>query len=183
MNNEQPTIFLDMDGVLSNFDLQLSIKFKEYGITEDAYLAHKNVTPSFVKIMEVLGHKFFTNIPPSPYIDWWKDIVLEIPDHIKVKILSASDDWGIGGSSSIAKQKQEWIEVFFHYADEVIVVENANDKSRYASKFSLLIDDSKQNIDSFKENGGRAILYNMNCHLSTGYDVVIGLKNFIKEFS
>lgn len=136
-------VYLDMDGVLTNFDVETVRELQDKGEWKDKGF------PTFVK------KKGFEHLG---MLGDAKLLVHYLQNTgVKISILSSA---GSAGSMypEVVKQKKEWLKK--HGLDfPTIIVEHKEMKKDYAKKHALLIDDTKQNCKDFKEAGGRAI-----CH-------------------
>ena len=146
------TLYLDMDGVLANFD-------KAY-LTFDP---EKNDRKKFRS--SVLEGKIFENLEMMPNAMSLLQFVQSYTD-INVEILTSKGTYDVEQGTEAAKQKQIWL-------DKHKIPYKANftrdkvEKSLYAHQFSILIDDSVGCIEPFKQKGGRGILHKDSSHKET----------------
>lgn len=150
-------IYCDMDGVLCDFEK----RFEHYtGLFPDEY---RNI--AIKKYGEKKGiEKFWDLIDNQVGIRYWRGMGW-MPDaqlfwnfikKYKPTILTAPSKHE---NSRIGKNL--WVQDNLGPNYEIIF-SNAQDKCRYASPISILIDDSTQNILDWKREGGIGILYKNN---------------------
>lgn len=141
-------VYLDMDGVLSDFDLETVDKLKSQ---------NKWQNDEFPKFVDKKGFEHLPMIPDAKLlIDFLKNT------GVKICILSSAGDAG-DRYKEIVRQKKAWLKkqgIDF----PAIIVENKDLKQDYAKKHALLIDDTKQNCKQFKNTGGRAIWHKNALH-------------------
>lgn len=141
------TIYLDMDGVLCNFDK----KFMEL-------FSHREYDPRLFR-QAVLDHKIFLDLEWMPNgLELYRG-VMSIPSHLaKVEILSST-----GTAETLIKheamvQKQQWL-----YHHDISLPTNFSSSKREKAKWShpraILIDDREGCVEPFRLSGGRAILH------------------------
>lgn len=139
------TIYLDMDGVICDFDRRY---FSIYGVNcrDDP---NKNNWNEFVK--ERGFYKLETCTGFTSLID--KLYTFDV----NVVILSCAGDRS--DHNQVKKQKNDWL--FDHNLGHLpaIFTRTKLEKSNYALPSTLLIDDSKKCVDPFKNKGGKAILH------------------------
>lgn len=146
MNNNRK-IFVDMDGVLSDFEARF-IHVNGYSPS-----SKKNTWSSFWRNM-VDGNHFATLdlMPNAPsLIDYLKNI-----KGIDIAILSSSGVFA--DHSEVQRQKLEWLK-----SNDIdwpaIIVPGKQYKAGFANSKSLIIDDSLSVITSFRQKAGIAILH------------------------
>lgn len=142
-------ILLDLDGVLCDFDGQFQ-KLINYTpkVFETIY-----GTEAFVNEVLKFGTEFWSDMSWTAdgrelwnYLKRYSPTILSTPLYDpKTK----SDDISVEG-------KLEWI--FKHLGKSVPYI-FSKDKAKYASEYSLLIDDNIDNVRKFKEAGGHVILF------------------------
>lgn len=151
-------IYVDMDGVLCNFEKRyLELFDEEPGLSRDKKEFSKNWT-TFVK-----GRNFETlDLFPGAY-----DLVsfLNTLNRVKLQILSSSG--GERYHSEVEKQKRVWL-LNHGITYKANIVSGRKKKAEYATPNALLIDDTPDVVDTFKNAGGKAILH-------TNASVTIGL--------
>ncbi len=149
-------VFLDMDGVLTNF--------------------HKGVCDSFDQLYDLSNLSMWdfwkdwkpkttrTNIIDICDQDFWAELEWHDEGH---EILHALEDiYGAENIFLVTKPmpnpgswtgKKMWVdEHLFRYGDRLIITEAS--RAMLASPTSLLVDDSQKNVDDFRMAGGQAIL-------------------------
>ena len=143
------TIYLDMDGVLCDFEGRYIELFREMpGASRDRKEFSKNWTDF------VLGENFST-LEHWPGANELLDFVRTIPN-VTIKILTSSG--GHKYHDQVKEQKIRWLcNQGIPY--EAIVVAGRSKKAAYATPTSILIDDTVDVIDRFNEEGGIGILH------------------------
>lgn len=141
-------IYLDMDGVIADFNYAY---IKRFGITPAEAEAGKEFYKHFD---EFIAHRDFANLPLMPgaqqLIAYLR--TLKIPTEI---LSSTSSE---KRHAPIAEQKMEWLQR--HGIDfKVNLVPGKRFKKDYSNPNSLLIDDTEQNIDQWRREGGIGILH------------------------
>jgi hypothetical protein len=141
-------IFLDMDGVIADFDRH----YKELYRMSPREADQKK---EFYKLFDhFIANEHFAKLPMLQDAK----ILLSYLDStgIPVEILSSTSSEK--RHEPIAKQKTEWLrEHGIHYP--INLVPGKRLKRNYAKPDHLLIDDTSQNIDQWREDGGIAILH------------------------
>ena len=141
-------IYLDMDGVLCNFDKRYQELFNENPkISREHKLWSTNWT-EFVK-----GNHFVE-------LDWMPGARVLL-DYVRstgvpTEILTSS-----GGSKYhhlVEKQKKEWL-IAHDIPYKANVVPGRKHKSAYATPSTILVDDTADVIDAFNAAGGNGILH------------------------
>ena len=150
------TIFLDMDGVVSNWieagcrvcdvdieDPEIRAKIKEEG-TLDAVLDEEEYWPKIAK----QGQQWWANLDLLPWAkDLW-DELNKLSDEVCFLTSPSSEP-------DCASGKVEWIKKHFDTKSFLI----GSKKYLCANLNTILIDDSKKKIDKFEEYGGNVFLW------------------------
>ena len=156
-------IYVDMDGVLSDWEVQ----FKRYsgGIPVDTYDSLYGKKNRF-KLVNKNSPDYYANMP------WMKDgkllynFVNSFPN---VEILSHAPDT----KSKVGKQ--QWLKdkcITF----ESNLVPNRKDKSKFATDNSVLIDDREDVVNDFINAGGKAILHKDSISTINQLKELLGIK-------
>jgi phosphoglycolate phosphatase-like HAD superfamily hydrolase len=142
------TIYLDMDGVLCDFEERYSKLFNE---TPSATRDKKNFSPNWRKFVK--GENFST-------LKWYpggRELLSFIRNYpVEVQILSSSG--GEKFHDEVTAQKVKWLqdnEIDY----EPNIVPGRGLKKDYARPDVILIDDTESNIDDFNAAGGYGILH------------------------
>ncbi len=141
-------IYLDMDGVLADFDLH----FKNiYGIwpKEIKYNSHKDKLIFWDMVYET--PRFFRNIPPKP--NAFKLLELCEETGAKVVILSAPSRTN---TPICVLDKRAWVD---QYLGEDFPAIFENNKHIFARSDRLLVDDTEKMCINFSREGGHSYLY------------------------
>jgi hypothetical protein len=139
-------IYLDMDGVIADFNK----RYKElYDIEPKEADTYKTFEKYFLQFIS--GENFATlDLMPDAMvlIDFLRN--LSVPTEILSSTSSESKH------EAIQKQKLEWLKTHSIEFNPVLVP-GKRLKRKYATETSLLIDDTEQNIDQWRQDGGIAI--------------------------
>ena len=140
------TIYLDMDGVLTDFEGRWQML---YGESPKETRARKNMSEKWDNF--VLSGQFST-LPTFP---GWEELLAAVrATGAKIEILSSSG--GHKFHDTVTKSKKAWLKN--HGIDfPVNIVPGRRLKAEYADASKLLIDDTPDVIMSFHEAGGYAI--------------------------
>ncbi len=151
MNSLQ--IFVDLDGVLANFDGKMKELYPEF----DGDVAKTN------KKMKSKAWNMVTQYQKTGY--FWYDLQM-MPDAIElwyyvntnftnVKILTACGQ----PQYKAGEQKLKWVTKHLGKNVDVILVEHSKHKASYATPNTILIDDMGKSIVPFIQAGGIGILH------------------------
>ncbi|MBB5218282.1 hypothetical protein DYE49_05940 [Treponema rectale] len=143
-------LYLDMDGTIVDFVSQVN-KYNFWRTDKENKVDWKKV--------KAMGPRFWEEMDWMPdagkYFEWlynWKKEKV-----IELYILSSID------FEDGKKGKMRWIQKNTHFPMEnVIFVENPEDKAKYASSDSWLLDDRKKSLDPFKKAGGNIFEFRGN---------------------
>lgn len=139
------TIYLDMDGVISNFDKGY---FSIYGVN----CREDNVEKHWYDFVE---NKGFFNL--EPYEDMDELISFLTSLNVEIVILSCVSERSDYGN--VTDQKIQWLKKYGLGQVSKVFTRTKLQKSEYAHSESLLIDDSVACITPFKQKNGYAILH------------------------
>ena len=155
MNAKPITLFLDMDGVLANFESKYEEMFDVQlnKVSEDIWennWRHWVEAKAFEKLDWFKGARelidFATNLRATGKID-------------RLEILSASG--GQPYHDEVVRQKNAWLKSrgLFRHFDSVNVVESGKKKGEFAHDRSILIDDTYFVVHNFRDHGGIGLLH------------------------
>lgn len=147
------TIYLDMDGVICDFNKEYT---KTFGISPSEADRDKKEFSKNWKIFCEGGH--FENL------DWWpgaKDLLavvasMSVNPDVTVQMLTSTG--GLKYHNTVAAQKEKWLsdhDIPYH----ANCVSGRVNKKNYAGKWKVLIDDTEDCIEGFNEKGGYGILH------------------------
>lgn len=148
-NHSMIELYLDMDGVLADFN--------------KAYYADYPLGGSWNKVRfrtMVREHKIFEGLEMLPNAQAFLDSVESLRQNhkVSVKILSSKGTYDVDQGAETVRQKKQWLEKhgIMYPAN---FVRSQNEKAKFATPISILIDDSVGCINPFIEAGGIGILY------------------------
>jgi len=145
MINSKFKIYVDMDGVLTDWEKQ----FKRYsgGIPVETYESEHG---------SVKRYEFVKNNSPGFYasMEWMPDgkLLYSFLKDLPIEILSHATD------AQSAEGKLQWLKSN-NIKAKPNLVPNRADKSKFANKDAILIDDKTETIDEFNKAGGIGILH------------------------
>lgn len=154
-------IYLDLDGVCTNFikscieanqlDYYSTIEIwkRDYPGVFSASKVFNIDNNTFWGNIEKLGEGFWTEMEPYP---WFKELYNKLSEYGKVYFLTSPSQCPYSLSG-----KLKWLQKQFNrnFKDYIITP----NKELLANSNSLLIDDFPKNIESFKNAGGKGILF------------------------
>lgn len=139
-------IYIDMDGVVSDFDQAIENIFGE---------GYSNkIADTFWK-KTCVEAEAFRNMPP---IGWGLLMVKKIED-LKIPFTFMASTGGMPHHIDIAKQKLDWLHNNNLGSHPVAFCMNTTGKGRFASPGTLLIDDRQKVVDEWIAHGGEAMLF------------------------
>ena len=143
-------LYLDMDGVLCDFDKRY---FELFGETPGSSRDRRNFSGNWIEFIE--GENFAT-------LDWNPGgqellaYVRTLPKDIEIEMLTSSG--GMKYHNEVTVQKTQWLcERGIEF--KINTVPGRKLKAEYAKSTTILVDDTPDVIDSFDAAGGIAILH------------------------
>jgi len=150
-------VYVDMDGVISDFDGE---KAKWKG-SYNKFFQHMIDTHGFASLEMLPCNKLMNRLQE----------IREVHG-AEIKILSS---YGRPDNLSVRDDKAKWLASFPFTFDEVIFVPGKAYKREYATKDSLLIDDTPSNVFDFLDAGGLAVLHKSEDETVTYLDKIFGM--------
>lgn len=143
-------VFLDMDGVLVDFDGYFQKKFGKpyFEMNKSEVWKHVETIPSF-----------FRNLPKLEKTDLlYSEVLKTVGNPILVEILTAKPK-RTGHLISCARDKEGWVRE--HLDENIFVncVDGWDKKRHFCQPGDILIDDSQRNCEDWEGVGGIAIHY------------------------
>lgn len=138
-------IFVDMDGVLTDFEAQAA---KLFGVSRDEVQSCLDKSPgrTWAKIARA-GEIFWRNMPWMPDgKQLWEGLAIHKPTILSSPAKHPSSK--VGKSRWVGKNLSEDLRIFLE-----------SDKAKYAEKDAILIDDREKNTKAWEKAGGIAILH------------------------
>ena len=143
-------IYLDMDGVLSNFEKRYVEKYGEF--PKDVDKRRQHFWNNWKKFVD---DKDFENLEKHEHCDQLlQTVAIFAKEGIPVEILSSSG----GGYSHeiVAEQKKNWL-IKNGITYPANIVPGGGHKARFADPWNILIDDTENVIMRYRKAGGTAI--------------------------
>lgn len=146
-------IFVDMDGVLADFDKGVK-KILDEPLDSHKYDTDPNYRTRMWKAVEKYsqqGGRLWYELPlMSDALTLWKHVKKYNPT-----ILTAAGNPMYGA----AEQKRQWIKERINRNVQVLTTKKSREKAQYAAPNHILIDDRKKSIDPWVAAGGIGILH------------------------
>lgn len=137
------TIYLDMDGVLADFD-------KEYRKKDPEKVDRQRFRDA------VMIDKIFEKLDPMPDAQLLLNHVSKLGVNVEILTSMGTSDFKRGKEAQ--KQKLKWLQKMgIPYKANFVTCKP--EKSMYAGKYCVLIDDMPGCVNPFIEKGGSAILH------------------------
>jgi len=159
------TLYLDMDGVLADFELQ----FEQLTNETPSVFERKKGTKAMWSEISKQGVKYWSEMKPMSDFHILREYLTELKNNSKVNIeiltSTSADQIGVNFPSESEKivrdieaGKKLWTDKYLpgikvNYAD------SGTDKSRWATKLTILLDDLYKNVEQFIAAGGEGVVY------------------------
>jgi 5'-nucleotidase len=141
------TIYVDLDGVVADFDSRYE---KVFGIKKELVdrTTRNSHWEKFVK-----GNNFEELLLLDSAVE-----LLHFLDKVNANVEILSSSGGLQFHDIVKNQKLKWLKKvgINHKAN---IVPGGMKKGEFANKNTILIDDTKRVVDNFVKNGGHAILH------------------------
>lgn len=140
-------IYVDLDGVLADFNGHARTV---YGLS-DSVLKSNKIWDYITQYQKNSNKEWFYDLPLM-------NDAMQLWDYVKdysPTILTATG-WEY---EKVSEQKRKWVEKHFGSDIPVITVPKSEDKAKYATADSILIDDSERSINPWIQNKGIGILH------------------------
>ncbi len=148
-NKEIKRIFVDMDGVLADFNTGVeTLTGREFPNNDQGHNDYD------LRKEELTNKRLFRNLPPMP--DMYDLVAYIRHTGLPWEILTAA---GVINRELVVFDKNEWIRE--HVSPSVVVTctMTGSQKGMFAIKGSVLIDDRQKNLDAWEKHGGIGILH------------------------
>lgn len=155
-------IYLDLDGVLTDFDRHLQ-EYLKINVGPTMNFQHWLA----VNRVDTLPQSFWATLPWTPY---GRQLYAECMRVAPVVILTSP-----GNNWESSAGKHDWINRELKTRDFII----SGQKWLLGNPLTLLIDDRRKNTDAFATHGGRTFLYS-DLSLTTYENCLATVKDFIK---
>lgn len=165
-----PTVYLDMDGVIADFNAQF-LKLSG-GIDPDEFEAKSK--RDFWKIIHIAGIPFWTGMPWMPDGKVLYDYLKKLNDGglINLEILSATSR----SNKNAYNGKHIWARRELGNDIKVNLVERGVEKAQFATPNTILIDDKEKVINPFRQAGGIGILHTSATDTINQLNAILKLK-------
>ena len=148
-NKEIKRIFVDMDGVLADFNTGVeTLTGREFPNTDQGHNDYDE------RKEELTNKRLFRSLPPLP--DMYDLIAYIRHTGLPWEILTAA---GVVNRELVVWDKNEWIRQYVSPSVVVTCTMTGSQKGMFALEGSVLIDDRKKNIEAWEDNGGIGILH------------------------
>ena len=148
-NKEIKRIFVDMDGVLADFNTGVeTLTGTPFPNTDQGHNDYDE------RKEELTNMRLFRSLPPLP--DMYDLIAYIRHTGLPWEILTAA---GVVNRELVVWDKNEWIREYVSPSVVVTCTMTGSQKGMFALEGSVLIDDRKKNIQAWEDNGGIGILH------------------------
>lgn len=142
-------IYLDMDGVLANFDKQYELLFGAHPTDDEGRTKH-----FWSHWDEFVSGKNFTKLELMP----GAKTLMKACDLLQVPVELLTSTGTKQYYDTISAQKIEWLKAH-NITYKPNFVAGGSKKAEYAHPWSILVDDTPKVVDAYVKAGGTAILH------------------------
>jgi hypothetical protein len=153
MKNTEYKLYLDLDGVLADFDAR--IQEITDGRSNDPNFPKGKLWKA-VKDYDSNVQPFFATLPKTPGADELVKFALDNFEHVAFLTATGSTP------KDAPEQKKEWTKRNYPEVGEAITVGASSQKAVYANPRAILVDDRDKSIDPWRRAGGLGILFTDN---------------------
>lgn len=139
------TLYLDMDGVVANFDKA----YREYDPLKEDRKKFRSA---------VMDGKIFEDLEPMPNANVLLSHVANLRD-VHIEMLTSMGTYDAAQGAEAKRQKLVWLRKH-NIKYKANFVRSKQEKATYATPHSILVDDSVGCITPFIQAGGQGILHN-----------------------
>lgn len=165
------TIYVDMDGVLSDFEKQYKSMFGELPKESRDNKERGRYSELWHSFVDQKGFEQLN------FFNGALLLLKYLEELTKVDIFILTSSGGSDRHHDVTKQKLEWLKKRF-VEFPAIVVPGRRFKKMFANKHSLLIDDTPDVVEAFIDNGGEAILHKEAEYTITLVESFLGRDNY-----
>jgi hypothetical protein len=133
----QPALFLDLDGVLADFDAGVQALL---GMSADNYQAKRSARDFWFRLMR--ANNFYGSLPEMPDARALFDAVA----HLRPTILT-----GLPIGKWAAPQKERWVAA--HFPGTPVITTMARDKHKHMQPGDVLVDDRENHRATYEDAG------------------------------
>lgn len=150
-----PRIYLDLDGVIRDFEAgvekHFNVKFSRDDIQDYRLNFNKVKEKSGLTTSQVWGEMDIDFVSSLPYTPWAKRLLTALEPYKPIILTSPSRTNATGSQNWIRKRLPHYF-----YEGRYLI---GPCKRACANPFSILVDDWSKHTKEFKENGGHSILF------------------------
>ena len=139
-------LYLDMDGVLCDFDK-----------TYKALRTGAEDNPKRFRAA-VMDYKIFEDLEFMPDTQELLNYVSKLDKDITIEILTSKGTFDVDQGNEASRQKQRWLDNW-NIPYKANFVRSKEEKSKFADQYSILVDDSPGCVNPFIAQSGHGILH------------------------
>ena len=149
------TIYVDMDGVLTNFE---KCYLKKFGVTPQQASKDRINKKFSANWQKFIDDAEFARLEPLPGSDRLIKFLHEVAEDHNINLAILSSSGGFDNHYRVAEQKMQWLRDN-NIKWPPIIVPSKKFKCRFADPVSFLIDDTPYNVETFRDAGGGSVLH------------------------